>query len=163
MAEEEKTEVTTEEHQETGKTFTQEEVNSIIGVRLAEVKKGQPTSEELKAFRDWQKTQKTEAEKQAERDAAYQAATRENAQLKAEKQALAAKAKPEFVEFVSSKVLAMEGDFAKNLEIYKKSNPQYFGETVVRKVSSSPSVSAGSEGGTKTNDIMNDLLRSRGR
>ena len=32
MAEEEKTEVTTEEHQETGKTFTQEEVNSDDGV-----------------------------------------------------------------------------------------------------------------------------------
>ena len=42
---------------------------------------------------------------------------------------------------------------------YKKDNPQYFGETVVKKVQSSPAMAGGTQPQT-TNDIMNNLLRS---
>ena len=50
-------------------------------------------------------------------------------------------------------------DFATALESYKKENPQYFGETVVKKVQSSPTLNGGSQE-TTTNSIMNDILRS---
>ena len=51
-----------------------------------------------------------------------------------------------------------ETDFATALESYKKENPQYFGDTVVKKVQSSPNLTGGAKEVT-TNDIMNDILR----
>jgi hypothetical protein len=51
-----------------------------------------------------------------------------------------------------------KNDFATVLENYKKENPQYFGETVVRKVQSSPELNGGTKPRT-TNDIMNDIIR----
>ncbi|MBQ0067182.1 MAG: hypothetical protein KBS60_03195 [Phascolarctobacterium sp.] len=36
------------------RTFTQEEVDSIVGARLARERAGMPTTEELNAFRAWQ-------------------------------------------------------------------------------------------------------------
>lgn len=48
------------------KTFTQEEVNRMIKDRVAREKKGQLSKEELKAYKDWKESQKTEAQKQSE-------------------------------------------------------------------------------------------------
>ena len=45
------------------KTFTQEEVDAIVGRKLAKVTKGMPNEEDLKAFRTWQDSQKTERER----------------------------------------------------------------------------------------------------
>lgn len=45
------------------KTFTQEEVDAIVGRKLAKATKGMPNEEELKAFRTWQESQKTEQER----------------------------------------------------------------------------------------------------
>ena len=64
-------------------TFTQAEVDRLIEQRLAADRARQPNDDELRAYRDWKKTQKTEAEKQAERDAALTATQNELAQLKA--------------------------------------------------------------------------------
>ena len=47
------------------KTFTQAEVNELIRVRLERERKGQPTKDELTAFRDWQNSQKTAEQKAA--------------------------------------------------------------------------------------------------
>ena len=98
-----------------GTTFTQADVDRIVGERLAREKEKQIPEADLKAFREWRKNQKTEAEKAAEREAEYQRAASENAQLKAEKKVLSAQVKPEFAEFVASKVLAMGEDLEKNL------------------------------------------------
>lgn len=49
-------------------------------------------------------------------------------------------------------------DFAKALEGYKKENPQYFADAVVKKVQSSPAISGGTAPKT-TNDIMNNVIR----
>lgn len=48
------------------KTFTQDEVNDLIKARLERERKGQPTKDELAAFRAWQDEQKTAEQKQAE-------------------------------------------------------------------------------------------------
>lgn len=73
---------------ETTKTFTQEELNSAIKDRLAREKKGLPTKEELKDYKDWKETQKTEEQKVNEKiTAAEQArldAVNESSSLKAQ-------------------------------------------------------------------------------
>ena len=49
------------------------------------------------------------------------------------------------------------------LENYKKENPQYFGDTVIKKVQTSPTLNNTGTQGMTTNDIMNNILRnSRG-
>lgn len=45
------------------KTFTQEEVDAIVGKRLAKAMKGVPTEEEMTAFRAWKDGQQSEQER----------------------------------------------------------------------------------------------------
>lgn len=89
--------------------------------------------------------------------------TNERNDLKAQIQMSDSNVKKEFSKFVRSEVMANvndDNDFTKALETYKKENPQYFGETVVRKVQSSPTLNGGGSQPQTTNDIMNDILRS---
>jgi len=86
----------------------------------------------------------------------------ENTNLKAQLQMSDSNVKKEFSKFVTTEVMANVNDttdFATALESYKKENPQYFGETVVKKVQSSPNLNNGANIPTTTNDIMNDILR----
>lgn len=88
--------------------------------------------------------------------------TNENEDLKAEIQMSGSKVKSEFSKFVKNEVMAQvndETDFTTALESYKKDNPQYFGDTVVKKVQTSPSLNAGEGKAPTTSDIMNDILR----
>lgn len=88
--------------------------------------------------------------------------TNENKDLKAQLQMSDSNVKKEFMKFVTSEVNSKvndDTDFATALENYKKENPQYFGETVVKKVQSSPTLAGGTQE-TTTNSIMNDILRS---
>ena len=92
-----------------------------------------------------------------------QTLTNENKDLKAEIQMNGSNVKKEFSKFVRSEVMANvneETDFTTALESYKKDNPQYFGEVVVKKVQSSPSLNAGGIQPQTTNSIMNDIIRS---
>lgn len=91
-----------------------------------------------------------------------QSLTNENKDLKAQLQMSDSNVKKEFMKFVTSEVNSKVNDdidFATALENYKKENPQYFGETVVKKVQSSPTLTGGQKE-TSTNDIMNGILRS---
>lgn len=88
--------------------------------------------------------------------------TNENNDLKAELQMNGSKVKSEFSKFVKNEVMSKvndETDFNTALEDYKKENPQYFGETVVKKVQTSPSLNTGENMPLTTNEIMNDILR----
>ena len=89
--------------------------------------------------------------------------TNENTSLKAQLQMSDSNVKKEFSKFVTSEVQAKvtdDVDFATALENYKKENPQYFGDTVVMKVQSSPVLNNGGTQPQSTNDIMNNILRS---
>ena len=91
-----------------------------------------------------------------------QTLTNENKDLKAEIQMNGSNVKKEFSKFVRSEVMANvkdDIDFTTALETYKKDNPQYFGETVVKKVQSSPSLNTGGNQPQTTNNIMNDIIR----
>ena len=92
-----------------------------------------------------------------------QSLTNENKDLKAQLQMSDSNVKKEFMKFVTTEVSSKvndETDFATALEAYKKENPQYFGETIVKKVQSSPNLATGGEQPKTTNDIMNNILRS---
>ena len=91
-----------------------------------------------------------------------QTLTNENKDLKAEIHMNGSNVKKEFSKFVRSEVMAKvndEIDFTKALENYKKDNPQYFGDVVVKKVQSSPSLNTGGTQPQTTNNIMNDIIR----
>lgn len=94
----------------------------------------------------------------------YQNVANENRDLKAKIQMSDSNVKKEFSKFVTSEVLAKvddKHDFASVLEDYKKENPQYFGESVVNKVQTSPTLNGGNTNQPQTtNSIMNNLLRN---
>ena len=88
--------------------------------------------------------------------------TNENKDLKAELQMRGSNVKKEFSKFVRNEIMSKvddDNDFESVLDNYKKENPQYFGETVVKKVQSSPTLGNGETQPQTTNSIMNDILR----
>ena len=99
------------------KTFTQEEVDAMIGKRLAKAMKGMPSDDELTAYRTWKDSQQTEQERQAKRDkefadnkSALTAAQAEVQQLKREKYVLSKGLTGEEAEFISFKAERMVDD-----------------------------------------------------
>lgn len=114
----------TAEQQAEARTFSQEDVNNIVA---REVKKAQEklfrelgiedfnsAKEGLQKFREWQESQKTEAEKQAERlkelETNYQHVSSENETLKAQLSALKAGVNPDSVQDVVILAKAMVND-----------------------------------------------------
>lgn len=88
--------------------------------------------------------------------------TNENKDLKAQIQMKDSGVKKEFSKFVTSEVMSFvndDTDFETALKNYKNDNPQYFGETVVKKVQTSPVLNNGGNQSETTNDIMNNILR----
>lgn len=99
------------------KTFTQEEVDAMIGKRLAKAMKGMPSEEELTAYRTWKDGQQTEQERQAQRDrefaeskTALTAAQTELEQLKRDKYVLSKGLTGEEAEFIAFKAQKMVDD-----------------------------------------------------
>ena len=106
------------------KTFTQDEVNAM----LAKEKKKMPSKEELKAFKEWQETQKTAEQKQEEKETEFQNALSKNAELEKENEVLKAGVKIDDVDYVIFKVSKTEGDFKENLQNFLKENPKYLNQ-----------------------------------
>ena len=80
--------VSTPEPEQAAKTFTQAELDAIVKQRLERQAKGQPSKEEMDAFRKWQDSQKTAEQLSAEKISAA-----ENGKAEAERRAQAAEAK----------------------------------------------------------------------
>ena len=80
--------VSTSEPEQTAKTFTQAELDAIVKQRLERAAKGQPSKEEMEAFRKWQDSQKTAEQLSQEKISAA-----ENGRADAEKKLAAAEAK----------------------------------------------------------------------
>lgn len=159
------TETTTTENVETTveeKTFTQKEFDEALQRAVARKTKNLPSADELKSFNEWKKSNQNDSEKLAELQSSVDSLTKENNLLKATNKVTKSDVKPEFVKFVTSEVMSMVNDttdFDTALKNYKKENTQYFGETVVKKVQSSPNLNNGGNKDTTTNSIMNDILR----
>lgn len=160
----ENTETQTAE-QKVEKTFTQAEFNEALKKELARKTKNMPSADELKLFNSWRESQKTEQDKYNDLEKNYNSMVKENDYLKAQIKLNSSNVKKEFSKFVTSEVMSMVSDnmdFETALADFKKNNPQYFGEVVVKKTQTAPTLGGGTAPKT-TNSIMNDLLRNRGK
>ena len=115
------------------KTFTQEELNTIVETRLAKAKKDMPSKEELKKYNEWKEAQKTEQEKMAEKETKYQKVLAEKEQIINENKILKSGVNAEDTDYVLFKVTKMEGDFEENLSKFLKDNPRFLNKTVPSK------------------------------
>lgn len=149
-----------------GLELDQEKIDSIMAEYGKNVSR---YTEEIDKFKESEKTYKTQiTELNAKIDESnkslenLQNVTNENKELKTQIQMSNSKVKKEFEKFVTSEIMANvdeEHDFESVLDNYKKENPQYFGDTVVKKVQSSPVLSGGTPQPKTTNDIMNNIIR----
>ena len=101
------------------------EAQKIADAMVAKKMKNMPSKEELKAFKDWQESQKTAEQKQAEKDAEYQKTLNELNTLKQTNAVLSAGVNKDDVDYVVFKVGKMEGEFEENLAKFLKDNPKY--------------------------------------
>lgn len=159
VTEETKTEETKSE--ESVKTYTQEDLDNSFNAGRKKASQDWQKDEKYKEFMEWKKTNQNDSEKIAELETDYNNLKKENELLKATNQVAKSDVKPEFLKFVTSEVMNMVNDttdFDTALKNYKKENTQYFGETVVKKVQSSPTLNGGTKPST-VNDIFNSMIR----
>ncbi len=145
----------------TQKTYTKEDLDNSFNAGVKKANSDWQKDEKYKEFLEWKKSNQNDSEKINELQTSNEALKRENALLKATSKVAGSDVKPEFLKFVTSEVMSMVNDttdFDTALKNYKKENTQYFGEVVVKKVQSSPTLAGGTKPQT-TNDIMNSLLR----
>lgn len=150
------------------KTYTQQEVDEAFNAGVRKANSEWQKDEKFKEFLAWKKNNQNDSEKINELTNSNTDLTNQNTalnnqikQLKAQIQVDASDCKKEFSKFVTSEVMSLVNDttdFEKALKEYKKNNPQYFGEIVVKKVQTAPSLSGGTPPET-TNSIMNEILR----
>lgn len=150
--------------QETTKTYTKEDLDNSFNAGVKKANSDWQKDEKYKEFLAWKKTSQSDSEKMAELQTNYTNAMNENTLLKAQLKIADSDVKKEFAKFVTSEVMGLVNDttdFDAALKEFKKSSPQYFGETVVKKVQSSPSLNAGGNQPQTMNQVMNDFIRNR--
>ena len=143
------------------KTYTEQDINNSFNAGAKKAMTDWQKSPEYKEYLHWKKTNQDDSEKIAELESNNAKLTSEITTLKAQQRVNESDVKREFSKFVTSEVLSMvddRTDFETALKSYKKDNPQYFGETVVKKVQTSPNLTSGSQPQT-TNSIMNSIIR----
>lgn len=149
--------------EETTKTYTKEELDASFNAGFKKAKNEWQKDEDYKAFQEWKKTNQNDSDKINELQATNEKLLKENTLLKSTSEVAKSDVKPEFLKFVTNEVMGLVDDttdFETALKNYKKNNPQYFGETVIKKVQTSPILNNGGNKGTTTSDIMNNILRS---
>lgn len=147
------------------RTFTQAEVDAIVGRRIAKAMKGMPGEEELGKFRAWEATQKTQQDTLStitrERDtasAALAAANAELEQMKRERVLLSKGVSAEDVEYYAFKI----GKLVTKDLTFEAAVEQFFEDKSPRgtvRVSTAASLGGGQQPKTE-NDAMNALIRS---
>ena len=150
------------EKEETTKSYTQDDIDNSFKAGMSKAKKELEKNEEYKSFLEWKKTNQNDSEKINELQSSNEALKKENALLKATNEVAKSDVKPQFLKFVTSEVMALVDDttdFETALKNYKKENTQFFGEEVVKKVQSSPTLSNGGNKPSTVNDIFNNMIR----
>lgn len=107
------------------KTFTQEEVNSML---KKEKQKAEKKFEgiDVAKYKEWVESQKTAEQKRAEKEAEYQAKDNTISELQKENKVLKAGVKDvEDVDYILFKVGKMDGEFDENLAKFLQDNPKY--------------------------------------
>lgn len=148
--------------EETTKMYTKEDLDNSFNAGVKKANSDWQKDEKFKEFQAWKKTSQSDSEKMAELQTNYTNAMNENTLLRAQLKIADSDVKKEFAKFVTSEVMNLVNDttdFDTALKEFKKSSPQYFGETVVKKVQTSPVLNNGGNQPQTTNNIMNDILR----
>lgn len=149
------------EEEATQKTYTKEDLDNSFNAGVKKANSEWQKDEKYKEFLEWKKTNQNDSEKINELTSINQTLKKENELLKATNEVAKSDVKPEFLRFVTSEVMNLVNDttdFETALKNYKKDNSQYFGEVVVKKVQTSPTLAGGVKPQT-TNDIMNNFIR----
>lgn len=125
--------------EEAVKTFTQEEVNTMLKKEKQKAEKKYEGIDVAK-YKEWVESQKTAEEKQAEKDAEYAKKDTTISQLQKENAILKAGVKnADDIDYVLFKVSKMEGEFDENLAKFLKDNPKYLGQELEeRKATGAP-------------------------
>ena len=147
---------------ETTKTYTKEDLDNSFNAGVKKANSEWQKDEKYKEFLEWKKSNQNDSEKINELQNSVNLLTKENETLKATNKVANSDVKPEFLKFVTSEVMSLVNettDFETALKNYKKENPQYFGEVVVKKVQSSPILNNGGSKPQSVNDIVNNALR----
>lgn len=132
---------TTEKNEGKAEVDVKAEAQKIADAMLAKKMKSMPTKEELKAFKDWQESQKTVEQKQAEKEAEYKKTLNELNTLKQTNAVLEAGVNKDDADYVLFKVSRMEGEFEENLAKFLKDNQKYLKqelETIEPKATGTP-------------------------
>lgn len=108
-----------------GKTYTQDEVNSLLKKEKEKYQKKMPSKERLEALEKYEESQKTAEQKQAEKETKYQKALSDLEEKNNYIAVLESGVSKEDSDYVLFKVSKMEGDFIENLDEFLKSNPKY--------------------------------------
>ena len=148
----------------TTKTYTKEDLDNSFNAGVRKASTEWQKDEKYKEFLEWKKTNQNDSEKIAELETSKASLSNELNQLKAQIKVNESDVKKEFSKFVTSEVLSLVNDttdFETALKDYKKNNPQYFGEVIVKRVQTSPNLNGGASQPLTTNQIMNDILRSK--
>ena len=118
--------------------------------------------EEYKGYKTENENLSKQLEEKEKSMKSFEDVSNENKSLKAQLKLNENNIKKEFSKFVTSEIMSQvddKNDFDTVLKSYKKDNPQYFGDTVIKKTQTSPSLNAGGDKPQTTNDIMNSILR----
>lgn len=118
--------------------------------------------EEYKGYKTENENLSNQLEEKEKTMKGFEDISNENKSLKAQLKLNENNIKKEFSKFVTSEIMSQvddKNDFDTVLKSYKKDNPQYFGDTVIKKTQTSPSLNAGGDKPQTTNDIMNSILR----
>lgn len=145
------------------KTYTKEDIDNSFNAGVKKANSDWQKDEKYKEFLNWKKNNQNDGEKITELTNNNALLTNENNLLKAQLKVNESDVKKEFAKFVTSEVMSQVNDttdFETALKEYKKNNPQFFGETVVKKVQTSPALNGGGDKPQTTNSIMNTLLRN---
>ena len=145
------------------KTFTQAEVDTLIGKRLAKAMKGMPDETELTAFRAWKENQQTEQDRvntlTSERDTARTQLTAVQAELeqfKREKLLLSKGVPANDVDYYAFKI----GKLVTDKKTFEQAAEEYLKESTPKGVRVDMSAQLGGGGTSKTaNEQMNALIR----
>lgn len=145
------------------KTFTQAEVDTLIGKRLAKAMKGMPDEAELTAFRSWKESQQTEKDRwdnlTKERDTAktqLTAAQTELEQLKREKILIGKGVPAEDVDYYSFKI----GKMVSDEKTFEQAADEFFKENSPGKVRVDMTGNLSGGGADRSaNEQMNALIR----
>ncbi len=144
------------------KTFSQDEVNALLKKEKEKANKKMPDSKQYKAFLDWQESQKTEAEKNAEKETKYQKALSDIEEKDNYIAVLESGVSKEDSDYVLFKVSKMDGDFKDNLEDYLKEHPQYLKASQTTDTNEKQTTgSSVQKGATNTSSGVDDILRKK--